>query len=47
MKKEKKDRLEEIYYCFRYRCKICPKARECEKMEIKEKKSKQKKSEKL
>ena len=25
-----KDKKEEIYYCFRYRCKNCPKQRECE-----------------
>ena len=32
MKKKEKDRLEEIYYCFRYSfsCKSCPKSRECE-----------------
>ena len=37
MKKEKEDRLEEIYFCFRYRCKRCPKARECEEKLKKEK----------
>lgn len=30
MKKDKKESLEEIYYCFRYKCKRCPKQRECE-----------------
>lgn len=29
MKKEKK---EDIYYCFRYKCKRCPKNKECEKI---------------
>ena len=28
--KKKEDKLEELYYCFRYKCKRCPKARECE-----------------
>lgn len=37
MEKKKEDRLEEIYYCFRYRCKICPKAKECEDKEKKKK----------
>lgn len=40
MKKKEKDRLEEIYYCFRYSfsCKSCPKSRECEEKANKEKK---------
>ena len=32
-KKDKKDSLKDIYYCFRYRCKRCPKQRECEQEE--------------
>jgi hypothetical protein len=27
----KKDKEEKIYYCFRYKCKRCPKQKECEK----------------
>lgn len=46
MKKEEKDRLEEIYFCFRYRCKRCPKARECEEKEKKEEEWKKKAKEK-
>lgn len=38
MNAEEKERLEEIYYCFRYRCKRCPKARECEEKEKKDEK---------
>ena len=30
MKKDKKESLIDIYYCFRYKCKRCPKQRECE-----------------
>ncbi len=37
MKKDKEDRLEEIYFCFRYKCKRCHKARECEEKLKKEK----------
>lgn len=29
--KKKEDKLEEIYYCFRYRCKRCPRDWVCEK----------------
>ena len=34
--KKKEDELEEIYFCFRYRCKRCPKAIECEEKEKKD-----------
>ena len=27
---DKKETLEDLYYCFRYKCKRCPKQRECE-----------------
>lgn len=27
----KEDKPSSIYYCFKYKCKRCPKARECEK----------------
>lgn len=27
----KENKKENIYYCFRYRCKVCPKQVECEK----------------
>lgn len=30
MKKDKKESLEELYFCFRYKCKRCPKQRQCE-----------------
>lgn len=31
MKKSKKNKKSEYYYCFRYKCKRCPKQKECEK----------------
>ena len=48
MKKIEKDRLEEIYYCFRYSfsCKSCPKSRECEEKAKKEETWKKKVKEK-
>ena len=30
MNKDKKETLIDLYYCFRYKCKRCPKQRECE-----------------
>ena len=30
MNKDKKETLIELYYCFRYKCKRCPKQKECE-----------------
>ena len=30
MKKDKEEYLKELYFCFRYKCKRCPKQRECD-----------------
>jgi hypothetical protein len=42
MNKDKKESLINIYYCFRYRCKRCPKQRECEEEAKKEEQWKKK-----